>query len=233
VLIRITLSNRGPEAATLHVLPTLWFRNILSWGRMGEKYGPKPSLSLTGERVVADHWTLGTFELAADRASSGAEPTWLFTENDTNVERLFGSPNAQPYVKDPFHDYLIDGRHDALNPAMRGTKVAACYVLDLVPGETATICLRLTGTADAISVLPFGRGFDRVFATRLRGADAFYASRIPEASTPDEPVVARQAYAGLLWSKQFYHYAVDEWLAGDPAQPAPPHIIRRRWTASR
>jgi hypothetical protein len=226
LLVRVTVANRGPEAATLHLLPTLWFRNTWSWGRMGEKYGPKPSLSLNGDRVVANHSTLGRFELAADSASTGAAPQWLFTENDTNVARLFGSPNAQPYVKDAFHTYVIDGRHDAVNPALTGTKAAAYYVLDLGPGETATVCLRLTAVAEGQPGAPFGRDFDRTFATRLREADAFYASRIPEATTPAERLVARQAYAGLLWSKQFYHYAVDEWLDGDPAQPAPPHTRR-------
>jgi mannosylglycerate hydrolase MGH1-like protein len=226
VLVRITVANRGPEAATLHLLPTLWFRNTWSWGREGEKYGPKPSLSLHETHVVADHWSLGRYELAADRATTGVEPRWLFTENDTNVNRLFGSPNAQPFVKDAFHAYVIDGRHDAVNPAMTGTKAAAYYVLALGPGETATVALRLTMTRTGTTPTPFGREFDRTFAARLREADEFYATRIPEATTPEERAVARQAYAGLLWSKQFYHYAVDEWLDGDPAQPAPPHTRR-------
>ena len=226
LLVRISVANRGPEAATLHLLPTLWFRNTWSWGREGEKYGPKPSLSLRDDRVAVDHWSLGRYELAADRASTGGAPSWLFTENDTNVDRLFGSPNAQPYVKDAFHAYVIDGRHDAVNPAMTGTKAAAHYVLALGPGETATVRLRLTMAGQATGADPFGREFDGTFGARIREADAFYAARLPEASTPDERAVARQAYAGLLWSKQFYHYAVDEWLDGDPAQPAPPHARR-------
>src|SRR5689334_13746096 len=226
VLVRLTASNRAGEPATLHLLPTLWFRNTWSWGRTGEKYGPKPSLVLDGDRVMADHWSLGSFVLAADRASTGAEPEWLFTGNDTNVARLFGVPNAHPYVKDAFHEYVVHGRRDRVNPAMTGTKAAAHYVLRLGPGETATVCLRLTSRGDASRRAPFGSEFDRTFAARVAEADAFYATRIPEAATPDERAVARQAYAGLLWSKQFYHYAVDEWLDGDPAQPSPPHTRR-------
>jgi hypothetical protein len=225
VLVRLTVSNRGPDARSLHLLPTLWFRNTWSWGRSSEKYGPKPSLTLEGDRVAADHWSLGRLELAADRASNGSEPRWLFTENETNVERLFGAPNAQPYVKDGFNEYVVNGRHDAVSPAGRGTKAAAYYVLELAPAETVTVRLRLTHV-DARAGDPFGREFDRSFATRIREADAFYAARIPEAATADERGVARQAYAGLLWSKQFYHYAIDEWLEGDPAQPPPPDSRR-------
>jgi hypothetical protein len=227
VLVRVTVANRGPDAAVLHVLPTLWFRNIWSWGRMGEKYGPKPSLTLDDGRVVVNHWTLDAFELFADRASNGAEPTWLFTENDTNVAKLFGSPNAQPYVKDAFHDYVIDGRHDAVNPAMTGTKAAAYYIFELAAGETATMSLRLTNSTSDATGPAFGREFERTIATRQHEADAFYATRIPDTLSDDERAVARQAYAGLLWSKQFYHYAVDEWLDGDPAQPRPPEPRRR------
>ena len=221
VLIRLTVTNRGPEPASLHLLPTLWFRNMWSWGRAGEKYGPRPSLTLDGDRIVANHWSLGRYELAADRASNGTEPRWLFTENDTNVERLFGSPNGQPYVKDAFHAYVVDGRHDRVNPAMVGTKVAAYYHLQMEASETVVVSLRLTSAAEPVGVR-FGDTFDGTFALRRQEADAFYATRIPEALSDDERAVARQAYAGLLWSKQFYHYAVEEWLDGDPAQPPPP-----------
>ena len=222
LLLRLTISNRGPDAATLHLLPTLWFRNSWSWGRSGEKYGPKPSLWLTGDRVIADHWSLGRMAFSADRASTGAEPQWLFTENDTNAERLFGVPNAQPYVKDAFHAYVIDGRRDRVNPAMTGTKAAAYYVIELAAGGTATVALRLTATNAMPAGSPFGAAYHRTFVERQQEADAFYATRIPDSLTDDERAVARQAYAGLLWSKQFYHYAVSEWLEGDPAQPAPP-----------
>src|SRR5262249_33208757 len=127
---------------------------------------------------------------------------------------------------DAFHAYVVESQHDAVNPAMAGTKAAVYYILDLAAGESATVCLRLTSAATSGGQAPFGREFDRTFASRIREADAFYAARLPEASTPHERAVARQAYAGLLWSKQFYHYAVDEWLDGDPAQPAPPHTRR-------
>jgi len=227
VLVRLTVTNRGPEATTLHLLPTLWFRNTWSWGRSGEKYGPKPSLALEHGRIIANHWSLGRYELAADRAFTGAEPRWLFTENDTNFEPVFGTPNAQPYVKDAFHAYVIDGRRDRVNPGMSGTKAAAYYVLALAAGETVTISLRLTSTTETIEEPRFGDAFDRTFALRMREADEFYATRIPDALSDDERTVARQSYAGLLWSKQFYHYAVDEWLEGDPAQPSPPASRRK------
>jgi len=221
VLIRVTVTNRGPDSATLHLLPTLWFRNMWAWGRTGEKYGPKPSLALQRDRVIANHWSLGQYELAADRASTGAEPRWLFTENESNFERVFGAPNAQPYVKDAFHAYVIDQRHDRVNPAMDGTKAAAYYQLVMSASETVTVSLRLTSTAGTVEG-PFGDAFDRTFSLRQQEADTFYATRIPEGLSSDERSVARQAYAGLLWSKQFYHYAVEEWLDGDPAQPPPP-----------
>ena len=225
VLIRVTVANRGPEPTTLHLLPTLWFRNSWGWGRSGEKYGRKPSLSLEDGRVIANHWSLGRYALAADRASTGAEPRWLFTENETNFERVFGTPNAQPYVKDAFHAYVIDARHDRVNPALTGTKAAAYYVLSLAPTESATVSLRLTSPVDgADGDARFGASFDETIALRQEEADAFYAMRIPTALSDEERNVARQAYAGLLWSKQFYHYAVDEWLEGDPAQPPPPAL---------
>jgi hypothetical protein len=230
VLVRLTVANRGPERATLHLLPTIWFRNTWSWGRSGEKYGPKPSLSLVGDRIRASHWSLGEFQLAADRASTGAEPTWLFTENDTNVERVFGAPNAQPNVKDAFHAFVVDGKHDAVNAALIGTKACAYYVLTIEAGESATVDLRLTSVGhDAMrsAGATFGPQFERTLATRIREADEFYSTRIPETLTSDEQSVARQAYAGLLWSKQFYHYAVDEWIEGDPAQPPPPEWRRQ------
>jgi hypothetical protein len=199
VLVRLTISNRGPDPATLHVLPTLWFRNTWSWGRSGEKYGPKPSLALDGNRVRATHWSLGDFELTADRASTGVEAQWLFTENETNVERLFGAPNALPYVKDAFHAYVIEGRHDRVNPAMTGTKAAAYYVLALGAGDTATVALRLTSSAAASTEPAFGAGFDRTFALRQREADAFYATRIPSRGRPTPGSCGRSSSTTTRW----------------------------------
>ena len=219
LLIRITAENRGPEAAPLHVLPTLWFRNTWSWGRTGEGYWPKPRISLGGEGLlVADHAGLGRFRLRAD--ATPVAPKLLFTENETNAERLFGSPNPQPYVKDGFHEYVVHGKKDAVNPANVGTKAAALYALDVPARGHATVRLRITVESDAPEDAFIG--FDAVFENRRVEARAFYEPLIPPGMTREELNVGRQAYAGLMWTKQFYHFAVKDWLEGDPAQPPPP-----------
>jgi hypothetical protein len=215
VLVRITVANRGPETAALDLLPTLWFRNTWSWGRSGEGYWPKPRLARDRRRgVVAEHASLGRFRLALE-----GTPELLFTDNETNATRLYGAPNAAPYVKDAFHDYVVHGRRAAVNPDGVGTKVGARYRLDVPGGGEVVVRLRLS--ADGAPAA-FGGAFDGVFAARTAEADAFYDARLPSTLTADERAVARQAYAGLLWSKQLYHYSVKEWLEGDPAQPPPP-----------
>ena len=151
---------------------------------------------------------------------AGNGPELLFTENETNVSGLFGSPNPQPYVKDAFHRAIINGEREAVNPAGEGTKTAFSYVLTIPAAEERVVRLRLRDAA--ASGEPFGAGFDRVFADRIREADEFYEERTPPAATPEERRVLRQGYAGLLWSKQFFHYVVEHWLEGDPAQPPPP-----------
>jgi mannosylglycerate hydrolase MGH1-like protein len=222
VLVRITLTNHAGEAADLHVLPTLWLRNTWSWGRSGEGYPPRPGLSAQPDgTVLGDHATLGRFRLAAGPGPDGAPPTWLFTENETNHERLWAVPNTTPYVKDAFHEYVIHGRTDAVSPHGRGTKAAVCYRLHLAAGASATIELRLWGDG-AEPRDAFAGEFARTFERRRRDADAFYDARLPAAASPAERAVLRQGYAGLLWSKQFYYYVVRDWLAGDPTQPAPP-----------
>ena len=218
ILIRLTIANRGPDAARLHLLPTLWFRNVWSWGRTSDR----PQLSRSARaRITAEHSALGRLVLDADVASSGEHPTLLFTENDTNAERLFGVPNASPYVKDAFHEYVIDRRTDAVNPREEGTKAAALYQLMVPAGESVTVRLRLAVESES-SRQAFGTAFERTFARRIAEADEFYADKIPGPLSDEERRVTRQAYAGLLWSKQFYHYAITDWLEGDPAQPAPP-----------
>ncbi|MCK6460168.1 MAG: glucosidase [Planctomycetes bacterium] len=216
ILVRVVVANRGDARAVLHVLPTIWFRNTWAWGRGGEGYGRKPSLRLDGGEVVAEHETLGSCRLAAD-----GRPDWLFTENETNTERLFGAPNATPYVKDAFHEYVVKGRREAVNSARTGTKAAAHFVLDLAPGGEAVLRLRLRreGGPDGET---FGAAFERTLDRRIAEADEFHAAKAPEGATAEERAVARQAYAGLVWSKQFFHYVVKDWLEGDPAQPAPP-----------
>jgi hypothetical protein len=227
ILVRLTVANRGPDPATLHLLPTLWFRNTWAWGRRDEEYPPKPRLALDrASAIVADHVVLGRYRLCLEGGSGGSSPAVLFTENETNASRLFGSTNVTPYVKDAFHEYVVRGRTDAVNPAKEGTKAAVHHVLPLSPGETRVIRLRLThdGTDGAP---PFGRSFDDTFDARRHEADAFFDARAPSAMMEDERGVLRQAYAGLLWSKQFYHYVVKDWLDGDPAQPPPPETHRR------
>ncbi len=221
VLIRITAHNRGPGAATLHLLPTLWFRNTWSWGCTHEGCEVKPSIRrLSGSELVARHATLGAFHLAAGPGPDGATPPFLFTENESNSERLFGIPNGEHPAKDALHEHVINGRGD-LARRDSGTKAAAHYVIQVPPNERVTVQLRLFAAAEAPREAS-GREFDQAFARRIREADEFYAARMPARSTDDARLVARQAYAGLLWSKQFYHYALTDWLRGDPGQPPPP-----------
>src|SRR5262249_7550134 len=174
----------------------------------------------------AEHATLGRYRFAAAPGPDGAPPELLFTENETNTERLFGAGNPTAHVKDAFHEYLVHGRAAAVNPVGEGTKAAAHYRLEIPAGGKAVLSLRLSAEAARASP-PLGDGFAWAFEQRQREADAFYASRLPEAMTAEERNVARQGYAGLLWSKQFFHYAVGDWLEGDPAQPAPPAERRR------
>ncbi|MBI4520332.1 MAG: glucosidase, partial [Gemmatimonadetes bacterium] len=216
VLIRITATNRGPEPAMLHLLPTIWFRNTWSWGH-GE---PRPRLAQSGAAsgaiVELEHAYYGRRWLHCD-----GEPDLLFTENETNHQRLFGVGNGSLYVKDGINDYVIHGRTGAVNPARVGTKAAAHYATEIAPGETIALRLRLAD--DTIpNTRAFGRAFDRTVDLRQGEADRFYAEIIPSALSADARQVMRQAIAGLLWSQQFYHYVVDEWLSGDPAQPPPP-----------
>ncbi len=222
LLLRITVANRGPEAAVLHVLPTLWFRNTWSWGQAAssDDTAERPRLSRGGPASVhAEHATLGRYVFSVAPVPGAPPPEILFTENETNSDRLFGSA-CGPHVKDAFHEYLISGRADAVNPAGVGTKAAAHFRVEVPAGSSVTLRARLTDEGEA-STLPFD-GFEQVFAERIAEADEFYAARLPATATGDERQVLRQAYAGLLWTKQFYCYVVNEWLAGDPAQPPPP-----------
>ncbi len=217
--IRITVANRGPAPATLHLLPTLWFRNTWSWGREGEGYAGKPRLRRGDAAILAEHPELGEYALHAEGLDHPGGPTMLFTENETNVARLFGAANAQPFVKDAFHRAVIQGEQSAVNPAEEGTKAALHYVLRVPAGEERVIRLRLAARGAA----RHGTGaLDRIFEDRIRETEEFYRERLPEAATADERRVLRQGYAGLLWSKQFYHYVVRDWLEGDPAQPGAP-----------
>jgi hypothetical protein len=216
ILIRLTAINRGPDAATLYLLPTLWFRNTWSW----EPNAPRPRLRAgdvhADHRVIeCEHPSLGRRWLAAEGA-----PELLFTDNETNHHRLFGTPAASAFVKDGINDCVVDGRAEAVNPARVGTKAAACYPLPLAPGASAVVCLRLSDAAPEGAW--FGAPFAAVMAARQREADEFYATLAPAGGSEDARRVLRQAVAGLLWSKQFYHLDMRRWLTGDPAQPPPP-----------
>jgi hypothetical protein len=207
VLVRITVHNRGPEAAPLHVLPTLWFRNTWSWGLDGRK----PSMRKTAAgAIAASHHDLGAYTLQGDRT-----PELLFTENESNAERLWGQPNASPFVKDAFHDYIVAGRRDAVNPAQLGTKAAAHYVLDVPAGGSETIRVRLSASAGEQGF----RDFDTVFADRIAEADEFYARITPRAISDDARLVHRQALAGMLWSKQYYYFDLEQWLSEHDSRP--------------
>jgi hypothetical protein len=240
VLIRIRVTNRGPEAAPLHVLPTLWFRNTWSWftdasaPQLERVAGPK------GVSVIAvRHPDLGERYLycqALDGSNASAPPL-LFTENETNTARLFGAPNRTPYVKDGINNFVVNGQADAVNSAQVGTKAAPHYRLEVGAGETVELRLRLTETPPTASATSNGAGkkgllgtqFDATFKARQKEADEFYESITPPSLDADRANVMRQALAGMLWSKQFYYYDVDRWLSergSDPLRPQPKAVPR-------
>jgi hypothetical protein len=230
IAIRITVENRAAEAARLHLLPTVWFRNTWSWDGNGER-----------PRLWEEHAAADCSMVAIDDAKYGRRylycdgaPGILFTENDTNTRRLFGTDAKGPF-KDGINDAVVHGRADALSVAASGTKAAPHYVLDVPAHGRSTIRLRLTHLeAAGMAGGPFGPGFEAVFDARRAEADEFYETVIPAEMDADARLVMRQAFAGLLWSKQFYHYVVRYWLEGDPGQPTPPEARRhgrnREWS---
>lgn len=220
ILVRITVFNRGPEPAPLDVLPTLWFRNTWSWPDGGGRPALRADKAGSGARILASHSDPLFKESLPDFVLRlGGEPELLFTENETNEERISGSPNRSPFVKDAFNEYVVNARHEAVNPALEGTKAAARYRLDIPAGSSATLRMRLT-EASAVAVgAAFGKGFDALFARRIREADEFYASITPARATPDEALVMRQALSGMLWSKQYYYFDADKWLDEHHSHP--------------
>lgn len=214
ILIHIEAWNRGPEAAELHLLPTLWLRNTWSWAPGGVKPliavdRPSPLRLKVSEPHLGTRWLY---------ASNDVEP--IFTENETNQERLFKVPNPSPYVKDSFHAYVIKGERDRVNPEKRGTKAALYCKKTLQPGEKWEMKLRLSDSSSVVD--PLGSAFDEIVALRLQEADAFYHKVTPFEIPSDMRNIQRQAFAGLLWNKQYYRYKVKEWLKGDPNEPVPP-----------
>ena len=245
ILIRISATNRGPAEADLSILPTIWFRNTWSWGR--DDYRPClraiPELNIPKEYgipgsgvIEVEHKTYGKRWLLCE-----GEPELLFTENETNARKLFSGENRTPYVKDGINEYVVHGNREAVNPDKTGTKASALYRLRIAPGATATLRLRLTDLESKIAHMSaprlviaaaptielFGQGFDSALAPRRAEADEFYAKRAPKGLSEDSKNVQRQAFAGLLWSKQFYHFDVRTWLDGDPAGPPPPESRKK------
>ncbi|MCI0339362.1 MAG: glucosidase [Acidobacteria bacterium] len=222
ILIRISVVNRGPESANLELLPAIWFRNTWAWG-IDER---RPRLRRDDTLTAFPSIRLRHFEMPLHWLICEGAPELLFTENETNLQRLYGGDNlsfyGSPYVKDGINNYVVNGARDEVNPLQAGTKAAARYRLNLAAGETATVKLRLRTNEPDASAL--GEEFDAIFASRRREADEFYAKIAPRQESEDLKNVQRQAFAGMLWSKQFYHYDLRRWLRGDPAQPAPPHL---------
>jgi hypothetical protein len=214
ILVRITVANRGPETATIHLLPTVWFRNTWSWTPGSEKPGLRactdaPNVIELREPEYGKRWL----------ACAGA-PELIFTENETNERRLYVNASAQAFAKDAFNGYVVHGDTAAMNPARTGTKAAALYRLEVPGGADVIVRLRLTNSPDTASL--DDEQFDEVFTERKREADEFYATVIPAELSDDAKNVMRQSFAGLLWSKQFYHYVIRDWLGGDAAYPKPP-----------
>jgi hypothetical protein len=218
IIMLVTVTNRGPDVASLHVLPTLWFRNTWSWG----DGSAKPNIKATnagpeGVAALASHGELGDWQLCAD-----ASAQLLFCDNETNNQRLFGSPNPSRYVKDAINDFVVHACHEAVSPDRSGTKVAAHHVLEVGPGDTTTVRLRLHAQGAAVQA-PLGSGFDEVVAARRREADEFYSTVIPSALGADARQVMRQALAGMLWSKQYYEYDIHRWLREHGVNPWDPN----------
>ncbi len=215
VVIRISATNRGPEAAPIHLLPTIWFRNTWAWGRDDRRPELRtvPSDAADSGVIHTRHWQLGEYWLACS-----GQPEFLVTENETDAERIWGAPNRSRFVKDGINQAVVEGVADAVNPEGTGTKAAAHYVATVAPGETTSITLRLSHHRHR---QPFADA-DKVLAARLDEADQFYATLDGERLTEDERRVQRQAFAGLLWSKQFYYYDISQWIQGDPSGPPPP-----------
>jgi hypothetical protein len=215
LLMEVRVTNAGPETATLHVLPHLWFRNTWAW----DLDAPRPSLQTGGPgQVRTTHPRLGDLQWDLDAGPGGDLPPALFCDNDTNTARLFGATGSPAFPKDGINDHVVTGS-PTVNPAAVGTKCAAWYQLTVDPGQTQVVRVRLRPPSTKPA---FAKAFDKVIEARSREADEFYAEVIPRTATADERLVARQAFAGMIWGKQFYCYNVARWLDGDPTQPPPP-----------
>jgi hypothetical protein len=227
MLWRITVTNHGPEAAPLHLLPTIWFRNVWSWENNREMPTAKPKIVGEWNKLVAHHESLGEYDFFADSPDLEGAPAWLFTENETNFHSLSGAVNPSPHVKDAFHRYIIHGEERAVSPEAHGTKAAAHFKFMIPPGATVIVRCRLVLRKETPRIEGFD-GFDATFAQRIAESDAFYESVIPADVTPAERLICRQGYAGLLWTKQFFYYVVEDWLRCDKDAPPPEFRLKGR-----
>lgn len=225
LLWRITVTNQGPEASSIYILPQLWFRNVWTWGNEREAPRVKPNLSLEdpseGEPVVVKHEHLGDYHFYVDSPDAGVPVEWLFTENETNRETVYGVENVSRFTKDAFHRYLVNGESDAVSDVSSGTKAAAMIKVTIPAGASVVVRCRLHSLKDDNGVVGF-EGYEESFAECIAEADDFYESVMPEGITDSERLIFRQGYAGLLWTKQFFYYVVEDWLAGDSKGPPPP-----------
>lgn len=219
ILIKITIVNRSSNSAHIDILPTLWFRNTWSWGRTGEGYSSEPAIVKHGLNAFgAEHKGLGNFYLASD--ADNGEVVQLLTDNETNFKKVFGSNNTHVYTKDAFHRYVVNNEKSAVKPDGPCTKAAFYFSKEILSGKPLELCFRLHSVDETIPAL-FGAKFDEVFEERRKEHEEFYAHRCAFSQTPDDRAIQQSAYSGLLWGKQFYYFAVREWLEGDPSQPAP------------
>ncbi|MEI6713973.1 MAG: glucosidase [Verrucomicrobiota bacterium] len=227
LLWRITVTNNGPEAALIHVLPSLWFRNVWSWENNREMPITNPSIVRDGSGVMAQHETLGEYRFMVSSPDFLSRVPWLFTENETNHNSFSGAENPTPYVKDAFHRYVIHDESEAVSPKGRGTKVAAHLRFLIPPGKSVVVRCRLHLTKESNGVEGF-EGFDETFNERIAECDAFYEGVIPRNVSDHERMICRQGYAGLLWTKQFFYYVVADWLKCDRDEPPPEFRLKGR-----
>ncbi len=224
---RITVTNNGPKAAPIHVLPTLWFRNVWSWGENRESPNKKPVIMADGTGVLAHHESLGEYRFIVDSPNTRKPIQWLFTENDTNHQSVFGTPNPTPYVKDAFHRYIVNGERAAVSPKPVGTKAAACLKFMVPAGKSIVVRCRLHLLKESNGFAGF-EGFKDVFRQRIAESDSFYENVIPKGISHNERLICRQGYAGLLWTKQFFYYVIDDWLKGENGSAPSPARLRGR-----
>jgi hypothetical protein len=223
LLWKISITNHGKKAAPIHVLPNIWFRNVWTWGGIHKESKLRPTLEFDAKlgAIRLHHEELGELLFHSEAEGAVAEVAWLFTENETNMERIFGAKSASPYTKDAFHRYLVNGEAGAVNPARRGTKGAAHWKFEIPAGATVVVRCRLHLEKEDNGIKGLAR-FEKDMAARIAECDAFYQEILPKRINAEDAMICRQGYAGLLWTKQFYEYIVGDWIHGDSDEPAPP-----------